>query len=119
MIKSEPNNAAAHYQLGVAFQSAGDLANAKVEWLNAVRIRPDLLEAQRSLALLAMRQGDMGALEAATTQLIRLEPASAEGYSLRAVSRINRQQYAAAEEDIRKAIEVDPRATWVMFSLAT
>ncbi|MFZ1136893.1 MAG: tetratricopeptide repeat protein [Candidatus Korobacteraceae bacterium] len=110
VIKSEPNNAAAHYELGVAFQSAGDLANAKVEWLTAVRIRPDLLEAQRSLALLAMRQGDMGALEAATTQLIRLEPASAEGYSLRAVSRINRQQYAAAEEDIRKAIEVDPRS---------
>ena len=103
VIKSEPNNAAAHYQLGVAFQNSGDVANAKVEWLNAVRIRPDLLEAQRSLALLAMRQGDMGALEAATTQLIRLEPASAEGYSLRAVSHINRQQYAAAEEDITQS----------------
>ena len=110
VIKNEPNNAAAHYQLGVAFQKSGDVENAKVEWLNAVRIRPDLLEAQRSLALLAMRQGDMGALEPAATQLIRLQPTSPEGYALRAVSHINRQQFAAAEEDIRKAIEVNPQS---------
>jgi len=69
VIRSEPNNAAAHYQLGVAFQKSGDMENAKVEWLNAVRIRPDLLEAQRSLALLAMRQGDMGALESAAARI--------------------------------------------------
>jgi tetratricopeptide (TPR) repeat protein len=110
VIKSEPNNAAAHYQLGVAFQKSGDVENAKVEWLNAVRLRPDLLEAERSLALLAMRQGDMDALESASTQLIRLQPASPEGYSLRAISHINRQQFAAAEADINKAIEVKPHS---------
>ena len=110
VIKSEPNNAAAHYQLGVAFQKSGDVENAKVEWLNAVRIRPDLLEAQRSLALLAMRQGDMATLEPAATQMIRLQPASPEGYGLRALCYINRQQFAAAEEDIRKAIEVAPQS---------
>jgi len=110
VIRSEPNNAAAHYQLGVAFQKSGDMENAKVEWLNAVRIRPDLLEAQRSLALLAMRQGDMGALESAAAQLIRLQPVSLEGYSLRAVSYINRQNFAAAEEDISKAIEINPQS---------
>jgi tetratricopeptide (TPR) repeat protein len=110
LIKSEPNNAAAHYQLGLAFQKSGNMEDAKDEWLNAVRIRPDLVEAQRSLALLAMRQGDMGALESAATQLIRLQPASPDGYALRAVSHINRQQFAAAEEDIRKAIEVAPQS---------
>ncbi len=100
----------AHYQLGVAFQQSGDVENAKAEWLNAVRIRPGLLEAQRSLALLAMRQGDMGTLDSAATQLIRLQPASPEGYALRAMSRINRQQFAAADEDISKAIEVNPQS---------
>jgi len=78
--------------------------------LGAVRLRPDLLEAQRSLALLAMRQGDMRALEPAANQIIRLQPASPDGYALHALSYINRRQFTAADGDIRKAIEVDPRS---------
>lgn len=110
VITNDPNNAAAHYELGIAFQKLGNLERAEAEWLNAVRLRPDLFDAQRSLALLAMRQGDMNTLEPAATQMIRLQPASQEGYALRALSHINRQRYTAAEEDIRKAIELDPQS---------
>jgi len=75
-----------------------------------VRLRPDMIEAQRSLALLAMRQGDMGTLDQAATQLINLQPGSPDGYALRALSEINRKQLQAAEEDIRKAIAVDSQS---------
>ena len=39
-----------------------------------------------------------------------MQPASPEGYTLRAVSEINRKQFQQAEEDIRKAIAVAPQS---------
>lgn len=59
-----------------------------------------------------MRQGDMGTLEEAATQMIRLQPASADGYALRALSNINRKHYAEAENDIRKAIDIAPQSAF-------
>ena len=110
VMKSDPNNAAAHYQLGVAFQKLGYRERAESEWREAVRLRPDMVEAQRSLALLAMRKGDMTMLERASSEIVSLKPTSPDGYALRALSEINRKQFAAAEQDIRKAIEVDPQS---------
>ncbi len=109
IIKNDPNDAAAHYHLGSAFDKLGDLERAEGEWREAVRLRPDLVEAQRSLAGMAMRKGDMSALGQAATQIIGLQPTSPDGYALRAVSEINLKQFAAAEQDVRKAIEVAPQ----------
>ena len=58
---------------------------------------------------LALRRGDAAALAEAATQIITLQPNSPEGYGLRALSEINRQQFSAADADIRKAIEVAPQ----------
>src|SRR5256712_84790 len=105
-IKSDPNNGVAHYHLGLAFDQLGNLARAESEWRDAVPPRPDLAEAQRALAAVAARKGDMNALEQDSSQIIRLQPASPDGYALRAASFINRKQFTRAEEDVHKAIEV-------------
>src|SRR5205807_6258697 len=55
-----------------------------------------------------MRRGDMWSLARASSQLIKLRPASPDGYALRAVSEINGKEFTAAEADARKAIEVAP-----------
>ena len=110
LTKNDPNNALAHYQLGVAFQQSGDEDSAGREWREAVRLRPDLDDAQRSLALLAMRKNDMTTLYETATKMINLEPKSSEGYALRAVSEINRKQFDAADADVHKAIEVAPQS---------
>jgi tetratricopeptide (TPR) repeat protein len=57
-----------------------------------------------------MRLGDMSTLQDAATQVVRLQPGSPDGYALRALSNINRQHYAEAEEDIHKAIDIAPQA---------
>lgn len=108
VIKNDPENGIAHYQLGIAFQKSGSLETAESEWRQAVHFRPDLVDAQRELALLGMRRGDMTTLEQASGELIKLRPASAEGYALRAVAEINQKHFSAAESDARKAIEVAP-----------
>jgi tetratricopeptide (TPR) repeat protein len=110
VVKNDPGNGLAHYHLGVGFQQSGNLESAESEYREAVRLRPDLVDAQRALALLAMRKGDMTTLEQAATQMIDLRPTSPDGYALRAISYINRKQFATAEGDARKAIEVGPQS---------
>jgi tetratricopeptide (TPR) repeat protein len=112
VIKNASSNSEAHYALGVAFEKSGNLQLAESEWREALRLRPDLLDAQRALASAAMRQGDMPTLQEAATQIIGLQPSSPEGYALRALSFINRKQYGEAEKDIRKAIDIAPQSAF-------
>jgi len=112
VIKNAPKNSEAHYALGVAYEKLGYLERAVSEWREALRLQPNMLDAERSLANVAMRTGDMGTLEEAATQLIALQSASPEGYALRALSNINRRRYGEAEQDIRKAIAIAPKSAF-------
>jgi tetratricopeptide (TPR) repeat protein len=109
-LRNNPDNGIAHYQLGIAFSQMGDLARARGEWQDAVRLRPDMVEADRALASVALRNHDMSALEQSATRIIERDPNSPDGYSLRAAANMNRKQFDRAAEDIRKAIEVAPQS---------
>ena len=74
VVNNSPNNIQAHYALGVALQRQGNLDRALSEWREALRLDPNFLEAQRSIADVAMLQGDMTTLEDAANQMIRLQP---------------------------------------------
>jgi tetratricopeptide (TPR) repeat protein len=110
VVKNTPNNSQAHYALGVAYEKQGNLEHAESEWREALKVSPNLVEAQRALAGAAMRLGDMTTLADAATQVIRLQPGSPDGYALRAVANINRQHVAEAESDIHTAIAVAPQS---------
>ena len=49
-------------------------ARAESEWREAVRLRPGLADAQRALASLEMRRGDMNALSQTAEQIITAPP---------------------------------------------
>jgi Flp pilus assembly protein TadD len=112
VIKNDPGNSEAHYVLGVGFERLGNLERAQTEWREALRLRADLLDAVRALAGVAMERGDMDALDQEATEIIRLQPASPEGYALRALSNVNRKRFSSAEVDIRKAIEIAPQSSY-------
>ena len=109
-LQNDPGNALAHYYFGIALEKSGNSGRAETEWREALRLRPNLVDAQKNLAGVAMRKGDMNALEMAATQIIALQPASPDGYALRAISMINRGHLKDAEEDIHKALEVAPQS---------
>ena len=109
-LKNEPDNATAHYHLGIAFDQIGNIAQAESQWRDAVRLLPTLAEAQRALAAVALRRNDMPSLEQAATQVVALQPKSPDGYALLAVSAMNQKQFPKAEEQIRKAIDVAPQS---------
>ncbi len=110
LTTNDPANSLAHYYLGAAFERSGDLEGAQREWQQAVRIRPEMVEAQHGLAGIAIRKNDMAALEQAATAIISSQPSSPDGYALRAISNINRRHLADAEADVQKSVAVSPQS---------
>jgi len=114
-VKNDPDNAVAHYQLGIAFDMQQNDARAESEWREAVRSRPDLTDAQRALAALDIRRGDFAALAESAQQIITNAPYAPDGYVLHALAEMSHQRYANAEQDLTKAQNVAPNSPvpWV------
>src|SRR5215470_16347030 len=98
-VKADPDNGVAHYHLGVAFDQQGNLTQAETEWREAVRLKPDLAEAQRALAAVSIRKNDWNALSQIAGTIIQIAPNSPEGYGFRSVAELNLKQYPRAEQD--------------------
>jgi tetratricopeptide (TPR) repeat protein len=107
-VKIDSNNAVAHFHLGRAFDMQHNEQQAEVEWREAVGLRPDLTDAQRALAGLEIRRGDIDALSQTAQQIIYGAPGAPDGYLLRSLAEMNRQKFSDAEQDMRKAAEMAP-----------
>src|SRR6266853_2131890 len=108
VLKNDPDNAVAHYQQGLAFDQLGNTNRAEAEWRDAVRLRPDIVEAHRALAGVAIHRNDPGGLAQEADQIIAFQPAAPDGYLLRAVAEIIRKQYSTADEYIHRSLEKEP-----------
>ncbi len=107
-LKNDSGNAVAHYQLGLAFDMQHNDARAESEWHEAVRTRPDMTDAQRALATLELRRGDLDALAQTAQQIIAIAPSAPDGYVMRAMAEMNRERFSEAQQDLTKAMGVAP-----------
>jgi tetratricopeptide (TPR) repeat protein len=110
VVTTDPDMAMAHYQLGLALSDMGQLDRAAGEWQQAIRLQPGMTDADRALAQLALRNNDMTGLERYAGEIIRLQPASADGYVLRSISLMAHGRFPAAEADAQRAIAIAPTA---------
>ena len=104
-LRNDPDNAVAHYQLGIAFAQQHNDDRAEAEWREAVRLRPDLTDAQRALAGLELRRGDIEAVLQTAQQIITAQPYAADGFILKGVAELARQKYSDAQQDARTGCE--------------
>lgn len=110
VVTTDPDMAMAHYQLGLALSELGQFDRAAGEWQQAIHLQPTMVDADRALAQLSLRNGDMPGVEQYAGEIIRLQPASADGYVLRSISLMARSRFAAAETDAQRAISMAPQA---------
>ena len=54
VLRNDPDNPIAHYQLGLAFDQVGNSGRAEAEWRDAVRLNPGIVEVHRALAGVAI-----------------------------------------------------------------
>ncbi len=106
-LRNDPDNAVAHYQLGLAFSQQHDPSRAEAEWREAVRLRPDLTDAQRSLAALEISRNEVDAVLQTAQQIISAQPYSADGFILKGIADLARLKFADAQND---ALEAQKRA---------
>ena len=106
-LRGDAGNAVAHYQLGNAFALQHNEGRAESEWREAVRIRPDLTDAQRSLAGLELRRGDVDAVLQTAQQIITAEPYSADGFLWKGIADMARKKYSDAQQDAEQAMQRD------------
>lgn len=99
----EPDNAVAHYQLGLAYAQERDLARAESEWREAVRIRPELTDAQRALATLQIGRGEYDDALQTAQQITNTQPWSPEGFLLRGIAELGMRKFADAQRDDEEA----------------
>ena len=104
-LRNDADNAVAHYQLGNAYALQHNEGRAETEWREAVRLRPNLTDAQRSLAVLELRRGDMEAVLQTAQQIITADPSSADGFLWKGIADTARKQYSDAQKDAEQAAQ--------------
>lgn len=109
-LQNDPNNAVAHYQLGLAYAQQHDLHRAESEWQEAVRIKPDMTEAHRQIAGAEISRGEIEAVTQTANQIIQAQPYSADGYLIRSLAELARQKYADAQKDAEEAKNRAPQS---------
>lgn len=107
VLKQDPQNPMAHYDLGITLASTGDSLRATSELQSAVRLRPNMVQAYRALGLLAARKGDMELLRQSADGFVSAQPYLPDGYLMRAASNLAKDP-AAAHADLQKAMTIAP-----------
>ena len=108
VAKNFPDNAAVHYQLGVAYAANQNLGQAETEWRQASKLQPGMTDPLRALASLAIRRGDQALLEETGGKLMMIDPRAPGGYLLHAQALLMKKDVAGAEADLNRAISVEP-----------
>jgi tetratricopeptide (TPR) repeat protein len=109
-LHNDSGNAIAHYQLGLAFDQNHDITRAETEWREAVRLRPDLTDAQRALASLDLFRGNFAGLLEVSQQIIKAQPNATDGYLLKCVAETGLQKYNDAQQDALQAMQKTPQS---------
>src|SRR5579864_1698917 len=104
-LRYDAGNAVAHYQLGNAFAQQHNEGRAESEWREAVHLRPNLTDAQRSLAALELRRGDLDAVLQTAQEIIKADPSSADGFLWKGVADVARKKYSDAQQDADQAMK--------------
>jgi tetratricopeptide (TPR) repeat protein len=110
VLRQNPGNAVANFNLGVAAQQENRLPEAAAYYQKALDKEPDFIAARYNYAILKERQSDYGVAEQFYREILENHPDQVKarinlGFLL--VNKLNRRTEGI--EEFRKALEVDPK----------
>ncbi|MCK4651579.1 MAG: tetratricopeptide repeat protein [Methanosarcinales archaeon] len=107
-IRINPDNAAAHYNLGVLLDNSERYDEAEKEYREAIRIDPDYVAAHSNLGVLLNNSERYDEAEKEYREAIRIDPDYVAAHSNLGVLLDNSERYDEAEKEYREAIRTDP-----------
>lgn len=100
-------NAHAWNFLGIAYHQTGQSSNAIAAYKRALAVDPDLVEPRLNLGSLWMELGRYADAHAEFTAYNLRRPKAPEGFSKMALAELNLRQFAAAEQHVRKSLQLE------------
>lgn len=94
------------YNKGIEFQQAGDAANAILAYDNAIRLKPDLIEAYNNRATLKLEAGDVNGALVDLTRVIEISPTYAMSFYNRGNIYLGKSEYERAIEDFTSSLKI-------------
>jgi tetratricopeptide (TPR) repeat protein len=117
VLQIDPNHAGAHEALSLAYLEVKKPREAYWEMSETVRLAPENVDAKLRYGTVAAAVGDFDlALEQADA-VLKLEPNSPQGHTLRAQAREAKEDFEGAEEDFEAAVAADPKGAAYRFLL--
>ncbi|TDU81655.1 tetratricopeptide repeat protein [Prosthecobacter fusiformis] len=118
MLKLDENNALAWANLGAVEQQAGKTAVALECFEKAVQINPKLAQSWSALGLIYSSEGDTYRAISCFTRAIHEEPTDARAHNYLAIAAKNLGWIDAAQNELQRAIELNPQYGIANFNLA-
>jgi protein O-GlcNAc transferase len=103
-----PNEADAHYNLGVVLKSIGQLEGAVASYRRAVKIKPDYAEAHSNLGNVLKDLGQLDDAVASYRRALKIKPESAESHNSLGTALKDLGQLDEAVASYRRAIKLKP-----------
>ncbi len=107
-VAENPNDARAHFDLGMSLELLGDAVGAEQGYRRAIELRADFAEALNNLGLLLRAQGKAGEAAAMLRRAVAANPASAEGHMNLALALEESGEPTGAESEYREALRIEP-----------
>ncbi len=120
-VAADPNRATAHCNLGQCLQLLGELDAAALHLSRALELAPGFPDAQRNLALVHYRGGELGAAEALCRRTLLAEPDRTATHILLGEILLAQGRYAEAwpefewrrdDPRVKRARNLHPAAQW-------
>jgi len=108
MLRTRPNDAQAHYNLGIVRERAGEERDAIEHYEQAIRIQPDFVVAHVKLATALGRVGRIPEAIEHLEQALSLRPDYAEGHRDMAIAFAQAGRIPDAIEQLREALRINP-----------
>jgi len=108
-VTGNPEIPEGHLLLGLSYFATGNLTRAEKELREAAELKPSMVDAQRNLASLALRKGDIRLLERSASAWVNYSPLEPKAYLLRGTARLKRGDIQEAQADLLNAIKLDSK----------
>jgi tetratricopeptide (TPR) repeat protein len=106
-----------YYAEGVGLLSAGDLPGARTKLREALRLRPDLVQARFSLGTALYLSGDVDSAIEAYRTVIRLQPDLAHAHLHLGIALMVKHDWPGAQSALEKAVSLNPDSVPAHYNL--